>query len=425
MQLLVGIAAAQLAGQDFLVGLDRVRADVAGQLLAPVPGLASTTAAGLARRCTDEHWRGVEPGLAAVHERMLSAAAAAARGRAVRGRDDRPGHHRRGGVRAQERTRRLQLPGPTRRAPARGDLGRDRDPAGRRPRRRARRPPRHRRRGVRPGAGRVAAPDPAASTVAGARRRRLLRRRVARAARTAGSGSRSAPNASPRCGGCSTGCAKPTGTTRKTCTTRRSPWPTTRPRTGPTGTRLLIRRVRLTPDQISADARSRRRRTLHPDQRALPLEEIAELDAIYGYSFVVTDLDVSTPEQAVEVEHWYRHRTTIENVFRDSKHGAALRQLPSGYHSVNTAWMWGALLAAATAGWCHQLTAERSDDDTRILAGHGVDGGKAMIATLRRRVVAVPGRVIRHARTLTLRLPPGDHLIGELLTRTRALPAPG
>ena len=60
--------------------------------------------------------------------------------------------------------------------------------------------------------------------------------------------------------------------------------------------------------------------------------------------------------------------------------------------------MWGALLAAATAGWLHQLTAERSDDDTRIIAGHGVDGGKAMIATLRRRLVAVPGRVVRHAR---------------------------
>jgi hypothetical protein len=37
-QLLVGIAAAQLAGEDFLVGLDRQRADEAGQVLAVVPG---------------------------------------------------------------------------------------------------------------------------------------------------------------------------------------------------------------------------------------------------------------------------------------------------------------------------------------------------------------------------------------------------
>ena len=51
-ELLTGIAAAQLAGEDFLVGLDRQRADVAGQQIAPVPGLSSTTAAGLARRIT-------------------------------------------------------------------------------------------------------------------------------------------------------------------------------------------------------------------------------------------------------------------------------------------------------------------------------------------------------------------------------------
>jgi hypothetical protein len=38
----------------------------------------------------------------------------------------------------------------------------------------------------------------------------------------------------------------------------------------PAATRLLIRRVRLDPGQVSADPRSRRRRTLHPGQRALP-----------------------------------------------------------------------------------------------------------------------------------------------------------
>ena len=51
-ELLAGIAAAQLAGEDFLTGLDRQRADAAGQQIMPVPGLASTTAAGLARRVT-------------------------------------------------------------------------------------------------------------------------------------------------------------------------------------------------------------------------------------------------------------------------------------------------------------------------------------------------------------------------------------
>ena len=70
-ELLTGIAAAQLAGEDFLTGLDRQRADVAGQLITPVPGLASTTAAGLARRITPAQWEAVGHGLAAVTGRML------------------------------------------------------------------------------------------------------------------------------------------------------------------------------------------------------------------------------------------------------------------------------------------------------------------------------------------------------------------
>ena len=111
----------------------------------------------------------------------------------------------------------------------------------------------------------------------------------------------------------------------------------------PAATRLLIRRVRLdvAAGQVSADPRARRRRTLHPDQRALPLAELADLDTVYGYSFIVTNLDVSTAEHAAAVEHWYRHRTQIENLFllRDAKHGAALRHLPSGYPEVNRAWM--------------------------------------------------------------------------------------
>jgi hypothetical protein len=47
-----------------------------------------------------------------------------------------------------------------------------------------------------------------------------------------------------------------------------------------------------------------------------------------------------------------------------------------------------------------------------------------MIETLRWRLIAVPGRLIRHAGHLILRLPPGEHLLAEILARLRALPAP-
>jgi hypothetical protein len=206
-----------------------------------------------------------------------------------------------------------------------------------------------------------------------------------------------------------------------------------RPAWWPANTRLLIRRVHLDLCQVSADPRARRRRTLHPDQRALPLNELADTDAVYGYSFILTNLDVSTGEQATAVEHWYRHRTEIENIFRDAKHGAALRHLPSGYVEVNTAWMWGALLAASIAGWLHQLVAigpttpDDPDDRTypstsRPLAGLGVRDGKAMIATLRHRLLCIPGRLVHHAGQLIVRLPPGHHLLTMVLTRLRALP---
>ena len=82
----------------------------------------------------------------------------------------------------------------------------------------------------------------------------------------------------------------------------------------PANTRLLIRRVLLDPGQVSPDPRSRRRRTLHPDQRALPIPDLAQQSAIYAYSFVMTNLDVSSPDTAIAAEHWYRHRTTVDRV---------------------------------------------------------------------------------------------------------------
>jgi len=196
-----------------------------------------------------------------------------------------------------------------------------------------------------------------------------------------------------------------------------------RPGGWPDGTVLLIRRVKLDPEQVSADPRSRRRRTLHPDQRALPIPELEAEPAIYAYSFILTNLDVSTPARAVACEYWYRHRTSIENIFRDSKHGAALRHLPSGYEQVNTAWMWASLIAAAVAAWLHQLTGLISGG--QLVEGHGVRGGKAMIATLRRALIATPARLVRHGGQLIMRLAPGPQLLPDILATIRALPAPG
>ena len=422
-ELLTGLGAAQLAGEDFLTGLDRQRADAAGQQLTPVPGLASTTAAGLARRVTPAQWRVVESGLAAVTGRMLDLlpaprVTALADGPVTIDLDTTDvevyGRKKRG-VAYNHQGQRVGRPHVAAWAETEivlaADLGDGTDDP------RATAPDLLRRAlAALPAAARAsgrvalradagyfagqlarAAHEEKIAFAIGAKRIAPLWRLLAGIAEDAWHDAIEMDNAQVA--------------VAEYC-----------PDWWPANTRLLIRRVALDPAQVSADPRSRRRRTLHPDQRALPFPELAAQPAVYAYSFILTNLDVSSPARAAAAEHWYRHRTTVENLFRDSKLGAALRHLPSGYPQVNTAWMWGALLAASMAAWLHQLTGTALGED--IVHGHGVRGGKAMIATLRWRLIAVPGRVIRHARHLTLRLPPGHGLLPEVLARLRDLPAP-
>jgi hypothetical protein len=420
-ELLAGLASAQLAGEDFLVGLDRQRADTAGQQLVPVPGLSSTTAAGLARRVTPAQWRAVERGLAAVTGRMLALLPAARAAALTEGpvtidldaTDVEVYGRKKRGVAYNHQGQRVGRPHVATWAETEITLaaslgdGTD-DPRATAPdllcRALAALPERAR-------AGRVAMRADA-GYFAGQLARAAHGERIAFAI----GAKRIAP-----LWRLLAGIAEEDWTEAIEMDGAQAAVADYRPDWWPANTFLLVRRVKLDPGQVSADPRSRRRRTLHPGQRALPIPELAKAGPIYGYSFILTNLDVSTPDKAAAAEHWYRRRTTIENVFRDSKHGAALRHLPSGYAQVNTAWMWGALLAASMAAWLHQLTAVTVGQD--ILAGHGVRGGKAMIATLRRRVVGIPGRLICHARHLILRLPPGHELLAEVLARLRALPA--
>lgn len=417
--LLVSMASAQLAGQDFLVGLDRVRADEVGQVLSPVPGLATSTACGLARRVDADRWARVESGIATVNERMLGMLPAARRAVLARsatididatdvqvyGRDKR-------GVAYTYEGKRCGRPdvavwAETETILAADLLSGDADPR----------------------SSVVGLLDRALAALPGPVRTGTLSVRVdagffdgklARAARE-------------KHVAFAIGAKRVTTMWRALAGIAEADWHDAIDMTGaqvavadyapagwPDGTRLLIRRVRLQPGQVSADPRSRRRRTLSPDQRTLPLKELADMD-VYAYSFIATDLDICTATKAVAVEHWYRHRTTVENIFRDGKHGGALRHLPSGYPEINTAWMWGALLAVCLAGWMHELTC--TTDRHGRQTGWGTRGGKAMIQTLRRRLIAVPAYLVHHARGITLRCAPGHDLLATVLARIRALPA--
>ena len=179
----------------------------------------------------------------------------------------------------------------------------------------------------------------------------------------------------------------------------------------------LARRTRIRADQISGDPRARRRRTVPKDQLTLALD--GQIDYVYGYSFILTNQTVHTPNGTVDpetlalTEHWYRHRTDIEALNKDAKHGAALRHMPSADTGVNRVWMWAALLATAISAWLQELTG--------IDRGNG--RGRRTIARLRRELINIPARVVHTARTTRLRLPPGPNLLTIVLPRLQALPS--
>ena len=84
--------------------------------------------------------------------------------------------------------------------------------------------------------------------------------------------------------------------------------------------------------------------------------------------------------------------------------------------------MWASLIAAAVAAWLHQLTGLIAGGE--LVEGHGTRGGKAMIATLRRVLIAVPARLVSHGGQLIMRLAPGPCLLPGILATIRALPVP-
>ncbi len=311
-ELLAGLAAAQLAGEDFLTGLDRQRADAAGQQITPVPGLASTTVAGLARRVTPAQWQAVETGLAAVTGRMLSLLPAP-RAAALTGgpvtidldtTDVEVYGRKKRGVAWNHQGQRVGRPHVATWAETETVLAADLgdgtdDPRATAPgllrRALAALPERARASGrvaLRADAGYFAgqlaraAHDEHISFAIGARRIAPLWRLLAGIAEDDWHDATGMDNAQVA--------------VAEYC-----------PDWWPANTALLVRRVVLDPGQVSADPRSRRRRTLHPDQRALPIPELARAGAIYGYSFILTNLEVSAPDKAA-AEHWYRHRTTVE-----------------------------------------------------------------------------------------------------------------
>jgi Transposase DDE domain group 1 len=115
------------------------------------------------------------------------------------------------------------------------------------------------------------------------------------------------------------------------------------------------------------------------------------------------------PLEIVESEH--RQHAVVELVIRDLK-DQALRHFPSGHFHANGAWTVIACLAHNLLRWTATL---------------GLPNATIRTArTLRRRLLALPGRLTHHAGRWTLHLParwPWQHDLIRALARIRALPA--
>jgi hypothetical protein len=126
--------------------------------------------------------------------------------------------------------------------------------------------------------------------------------------------------------------------------------------------RLIVRRVRPTPGT----------------QLALFVE--------FAHHAFITDRLGDT----LELEADHRRHAEIENIIRDLKYGVGLNHLPSGRFGANAAWLSLNVIAHNLARFSSRL---------------GLACELITTDTLRRRYLAIPGRVTRSARRSTLHLP--------------------
>jgi hypothetical protein len=409
-QFLVAVAQAQMCGAQFWIGLDHRRADTAGEALSAVATPASTTAVELAGRFGPAQFAGIEEGIGEIACRVIGLLPAARRavlstGGAtidLDGTDVEVYGAKKEGIAYSYKGARAGRPHVATWAEAgvvtAADLlAGDEDP--------------------RPGAGSLIARSVATLKAAGVTARPKVRGDVGYFAKDIAWAAVEA------------GCDFSVGVTRNPAVWRAAmaipdaAWRKAKRMKGarvavcdyapagwPPGTVTVVRRVKVRATDISTDPRARRRRTIPKGQLALALDGLVA--HVYAYSFIATNLDVSTPAKAVAMEAWHRMRTDIEDRIRDAKHGAALRHLPSGTRPANTVWMWGALLAVNLSAWLQELAGLDTGDGR----------GRNHLGTLRHRLLTVPARLVRHAGQITLRLPPGQQLLAQVLARLRRLP---
>jgi hypothetical protein len=109
----------------------------------------------------------------------------------------------------------------------------------------------------------------------------------------------------------------------------------------------------------------------------------------------------------LELEADHRRHAEVEATIRDLKYGVGLNHLPSGRFGANGAWLALNVMAHNLVRWSTTI---------------GLGDGEAIVAkTFRRRFVALPGRLARSGRRLTLHLPEHWPWEGQFLSALAAL----
>jgi hypothetical protein len=174
--------------------------------------------------------------------------------------------------------------------------------------------------------------------------------------------------------------------------------------------RLVVRRVRITVEELSEDTRSRRRRTVPKEQLELALK--GRVEYVYGYSFILTDL----VGDATEIELWHRQRGQMEERVKEVKLGDGLLHFPLGTLDANRAWQTACVIAHNLIGLLSAVVADvnhrRLEEQLEQSPEPPPRPAAARVAVhntklVRRWLLAVPGRVLHSGRRVALRLAQG------------------
>jgi hypothetical protein len=169
-------------------------------------------------------------------------------------------------------------------------------------------------------------------------------------------------------------------------------------------------RIAYTPDGIAevAEAGYQGRRLI---VRRTRLADAAQQALFPGWRHNGFLTDLTGP--AIEVDRFHREHATVELAIKDIKEGSGLEHCPSGNFNANGAWLACAVLAHDLCRWAAMVGQAHPE------------GQLTVVATLRARLICVPGRLVNRAGTPTLRGPlhwPWRYQFNQALANIRALP---